>query len=84
MTLKKCYALENDGRAYRIDSINNRAVRNGASILVGKVVRKNHLVQCNFGVIACAKLCVQGVQMNWSLFLMNLLAKDALTAQACE
>ena len=34
MTLNKHYALERDGRAYPIDSINDRAVRIGAIWLV--------------------------------------------------
>ena len=49
----------------------------GARILASKVVRKNRLVQCNFGVVACVELCAQGTQMNWSLFLMNQLVEDA-------
>ena len=78
MTLKKHYALQGDRREYRINTINDHTVRIGTKILASKVVRKNHLVQCNFGVLACVEMCAQGVQMNWSLFLMNQLAEDAM------
>ena len=77
MNLNKRYDLERDGRAYHIDSINERAVYIGARILASKVVTKNHSVQCNSGVIACVELCAQGAQMNWSLFLLNQLKEDA-------
>ena len=80
MTLKKCYALKHDGRAYRIDSINDHVVPIGARILASKVVRKNHPVLCNSKVVACAELCVQGTHMNWSLFLLNQLMEDAEAA----
>ena len=84
MALKKHYDLEHDGRAYRIDSINDRVVRIGARILASKIVRKNRLVQCNSGVVSYAELCAKGVQMNWSVFLMNQLAEEAVAAQAGE
>ena len=84
MDLKKHYALERDGRAYRINSINDRTVCIGAKILSSKVIRKNLPFQCNSMVVACAEMCAQGVQMNWSLFLMNQLAKDTVAAQVGE
>ena len=68
MNLKKHYALEQDVRAYHIDSINDHVVRIGCRILASKVGRKNGSVQCNFGVVACAELCAQGTSMNRSLF----------------
>ena len=76
MTLKKRYSLEFDGRAYRIDSINDHVVCIGVRILASKVVRKNQMIQCNSGVVACDELCAQGTRMNWSLFLMNHLLED--------
>ena len=79
MTLKKHYSIEHDGRAYRIDSINDRVVRIGARILASKVVRTNCPVQCNFGVDECVELCVQDTKMNWSFFLLNQLVKDAMS-----
>ena len=78
MTLKKRYARELDGRAYRIDSINDHAVCIGVRILASKVARKNQMIECNSGVVACDhdELCAQGTRMNWSLFLMNHLLED--------
>ena len=57
--MKKCYALECDGRAYCINSINDHVVCIGARILANKVVRKNCPIQCNSRVVACAKLCAR-------------------------
>ena len=57
-------------------------VRVGARILASKVVRGNRQVQCNSRVVACAHKCVEGVQMNWSLFLLNQLLVDSLAAQS--
>ena len=54
MTLKNGYARERDGRAYRIDSINDHVVRIGARILASKLVRKKYPVQYNFGVVTGA------------------------------
>ena len=82
VTLKKHCSLECNKRAYLIDSINDPVVCIGARIFSSKIVRKNHPVQCNSGVLACAKMCAQGVQMNSSLFLMNQLTEDAVAAQA--
>ena len=79
--LKKRYELQNDGRAYRIDSINDQSMCIGASILANKVVRKKHPTQCNSVFIVCEEQCEKCVQMNWSLFLMNQLAKDAVVVQ---
>ena len=72
--------LENNGRSYRIDNINDRVVRIGARILASKVARKNRPVQCNSGVVACVELCAQGTRMNRSLFLRNQLVEDAEAA----
>ena len=56
----------------------------GAQILASKIVRKNRPIQCNLGVIACVQHCVEGVQMNWSLFLLNQLTKDVVAFQDGE
>ena len=56
-TLNKRYALEHERKEYHIDNINDEVVHIGAWILESKIVRKNHLVQCNSGVIACVQQC---------------------------
>ena len=78
MTLKKHYALERDGRAYHINSMNDCAVRIGTNILSSRFIKKNLPFQCNSRVVACAEMCAQGVKMNWSLFLMNQLVEDVV------
>ena len=52
--LKERFSLEQDGRAYHIDSINSQMVHIGARILASKVVHDNRPVQCNSDVFACA------------------------------
>ena len=79
--LKERFGLQRDVRAYRIDSIKSQAVHIGANILVSKVIRRNRLVQCNLGVVTCTQKCAEGVQMNWSLFLLNELLEYVLPAQ---
>ena len=59
-------------------------MRIGARILASKVVKKNRPIQCNSGVITCKEQCAEGVQMNWSLFLMNQLVEDVVAVQAGE
>ena len=56
-------------------------MRIGTRILASKVVRNNRPVQCNLGVVTYPHKYAKGVQMNWYLFLLNLLLEDALVAQ---
>ena len=37
--------------------------------------------QCTVGTIAATELCVEGVQINWSQFLLNKLLIDAFKSQ---
>ena len=53
----------------------------GARILASQVALGNRTVQCNSSVVTCAQKCAEGVQMIWSLFLLNLLLEDVLAAQ---
>ena len=55
MRLKERYNFQRDGKAYRIEKINEQAMCIGACILASKIVWKNRSVQCNSGVIACAQ-----------------------------
>ena len=79
--LNEHFGLQWDGCTYRIDNINSQAVRIGARILASKVVWGNRPIQCNSGVVSYTQKCAEGVQMNWSLSLLNQLLKDTLTAQ---
>ena len=56
----------------------------GACILAIKIIWKNQPIQCNLGVVECAQKCAKGLQMNWSLFLLNQLLEDFVAAQAEE
>ena len=81
MKLKRNYDVVRDKHAYISKTINDKFVRVAAKFLAVKMVRKNILNQCTLGVIACTKKCVEGVQMNWSLFLLNQLKEDAMLVQ---
>ena len=50
-------------------------------ILTSKIVHKNCPIQCTLRVIACTQQCVEGVQMNWSIFLLNHLNEDVVVVQ---
>ena len=82
--MKLKYDLQHDDKAYRIDSINDWAIRISARILASKIVRKNYPIQCTSGVIACAQQCAKQVQVIWSLFLLNQFTDDVVAAQAGE
>ena len=79
--LKEHFGLQCDGHAYQIDSSNSQAMCINTRILASKGFRGNRLVQCNSGVVACAQKCAEGVQMNWSLFLLNQLLEYVLATQ---
>ena len=79
--MKKKYDLEHEGHAYKVDNINEWVVHIVVRIISIKVVWKNHPNQCTSGVVNYAEQCVAGVQMNWSLFLLNQLMEDAMIMQ---
>ena len=74
--LKERFGLQRDGRAYHIDSTYERSVCIGAHNLASKIIQKNRPVQCNSGVVDCAHKYIEGVKINWSLFLLNQLLED--------
>ena len=53
--LKNKYDVVRDKRAYVIRKITDRVVRVTTNMLAMKMVRKNRLNQCTFGVIACTE-----------------------------
>ena len=70
--------MVHDKMAYVINTINDHAFQVTTNILAVKVLRKNQLNQCTSGVILCVEQCVEGVHMNWSLFLLNQLTEDVM------
>ena len=69
--LKKKYDVAHDKRAYVISTSNDYAVQVIAKMLAIKMVRKNPPNQCTSGVITCVEKFSEGIQMIWSLFLLN-------------
>jgi len=82
--MKKKYAVDHEKWAYVIDTINDRTIWIIAMILYIKVVRNNLPNQCTSRVIACTEHCAKGVQMNWSLILLNQLLEDRIIVQDGE
>jgi hypothetical protein len=50
-------------------------------LIVGKLIRKNRPTQVTGFVVDLAGKCVEGMQMNWTSYLINELEKDCHEAQ---
>ena len=79
--MRNKYGVRKDSRAYTIDTINDQAIRIIEKWLTIKIVRKNRPRQCTLGVITSTEQCVLGVQMNWSIFMLNEPMEDAVLVQ---
>ena len=79
--LKDKHDLTRDTRGYLITSINDHIIWFTAKVLATKLVRKMRLNQCTVGTITTFELCVAGVQMNWSHYLLNDLLADVESSQ---
>jgi hypothetical protein len=56
-------------------------VRLTFQLIDGKLVRKNHPTQVTGFIINLIGKCVEGMQMNWAIYLVNELEKDCCEAQ---
>ena len=79
--MKGKYQLVHGGNDYLISSINYIAVRSAEKILCSKVLRKIRPTECTTATIELAEQCMQGVQINWSQFLLNELMDDMVDMQ---
>jgi hypothetical protein len=50
-------------------------------LIAGKIVRKNLPTQVTGFVVNLARKCVEGMQMNWVIYLINELEKYCRKAQ---
>ena len=77
--IKKKYGMVKASRGFLILSINDPNVHFTAKILSYKMLWMSGPNQCTTGIVALDKLCAEGVQINWSQFLLNELLHDTTT-----
>ena len=75
--LKYKYDLNKDTKGFFIASINDHTIWFAAKVLDSKLVQKMRPIQYIVGMIAMTKLCVVGVQLNWSQYILNELLPNA-------
>ena len=64
-----------------IDTINKKEVRITANLLKLKILWKNIPNQCTSRIITSTNQSATGIQMNWSLFLLNEIMEDVVLTQ---
>ena len=74
--VKDKYDLAMAKRGFLISSINDYTIHFVAKVLSCKMLCKLRPNQCNMGVVVIAELYMEGVQINWSQFLLNELLED--------
>ena len=74
--MKDKYDLSRDTKGFLISSINDHIVRFTTKVLATKLLRKMRPNQRTACTIAVVELCVKGVHMNWSYYLLNELLED--------
>jgi hypothetical protein len=63
-------------RGYKVASIESGAVCLACQLIAGKLVHKNQPTQVSGFVVDLAGKCAEGLQMNWSKYLVNQLEID--------
>ena len=81
MKLIKKYNLPRGGWAYEVVQIEDKALQFTVQLLVGWVLRKCRPNQVPRPAIELADATRDGVQYNWSLYLLNQYNKDCRVAQ---
>jgi hypothetical protein len=80
--IKEAYEnVEKGARGYKVTFIDSGAVRLAYHMITGKVVHKNRQTQVSGFVVDLTGKCVEGVQMNWSKYLVDQLELDCREAQ---
>jgi hypothetical protein len=70
--IKETYGdVEKGTRGYKVASIQSGVVPLACQLIVGKLVRKNRPTQVMRFVGDLAGKCAEGIQMNWSKYLVN-------------
>ena len=63
--MKENYNVIRSKMGFLIESINDDTDCFATIVLASKLLHKMHLEQCIAGAIMLAKLCSEGVQINW-------------------
>jgi hypothetical protein len=63
--------VEKGKRGYKVASIYNGSVHLDFQLIIGKLVRKNRLTQVMGFIVDLMGKCVEGLQMNWTTYLVN-------------
>jgi hypothetical protein len=74
------YDLQRGGRAYDLAQIKNDTLRFTAGLLAGKLLTKVRPKEVTGSVIRLAVQVAEGIEFNWSLFLLNAFLQDCLQA----
>lgn len=74
------YNLERGHQGLIFEGLQDPAVRFGAQILAGKLLRHQGPDEGNAGCIIAATKCVEGVLMSWAHFLVEKFRLDFLAA----
>jgi hypothetical protein len=73
--------VEKGKRGYKVASIQNGTVHLACQLIVGNIVRKNKPMQFTRLVVDLIGKCIEGLQMNWTSYLVNQLDQDYREAQ---
>ena len=65
------YDMTRDTRGFTIAFVNNCVVRYVAKFLSNKLLQNMRLNECTTWMIPMEELCVVGVQLNWSQYLLK-------------
>jgi hypothetical protein len=70
--IKEAYGeVEKGKRGYKVASIQDGTMHLSCQLIAGKIIRKNRPTQVTGFVVDLAGKCVEGMQMNWSSYLVN-------------
>ena len=79
--MKDKYELSKDTIGFLIKSINDHNIPFIEKVLATKLLWNMRPNKCTAGTIVEVELCGEGVQMNWSHYLLNELLEDAEESQ---
>ena len=79
--MKEKYDVVRENRRYMISSINDYIICFAMKVLASKLIRKMHPTQCTADEITLVQLYAEGIQINWSHFLLNKLLQESIEPQ---
>jgi hypothetical protein len=75
-----CDEVEKGKRGYKVASIQDGVMRLTFHLIALNLVKKNHPIQVTEFMVDLSGKCVEGMQMNYSSYLINDLEKDCREA----